>query len=260
MVNLSGLKDINGNNLSPDPSLQTTAPFTPSTAGTVTSVKTTCPDILSQAKSLGVVSFLENYGINDKVSSTAQDISIKDKLTTFKTALSTADIKQTITNKLGYSTSGLATGVNDFITSLETTHLPVISLVNNCLKEDLQIDMTDYNAAKATAEESKTRLDSILTPEQHTSYYEGWFPIIRPMTESALFFVFGAALFIFLTAIVIFLSMSGVDIQIQIPELLISQFMSYMAYTFPPGFTYYIYSGLFAGVVGTYLAFRFKYI
>jgi hypothetical protein len=257
MVNLSGLKDINGNNLSPDPSLQTTAPFTPSTAGGVTAAKTNCPDILTQAKSLDVVSFLRNYGINDKVTGTDQDISIKDKLTTFKMALSAADTKQPITTIAGYSTSGLGTGVNDFINALKTTHIPVIRLVDNCLKENFQIDVTGYNKAKALADESKTRLDSILTPEQHTSYYEGWFPIVRPMTEFTLFFFFGAALFILLTSIVIFLSMSGVAVQIQIPDLLVNQFTEFVL---PPGFTYYIYSGLLAGLVGTYLAFRFKYI
>jgi hypothetical protein len=257
MVNLSGLKDTNGNNLSPNPSLDTTTPFTPSTSGTATAAKTTCPDILSQAKSLDVPTFLANYGIKDKDTSTAADISIKDKLATFKVSLASADVKQDIQSSLGYSNSGTNTGVNNFIQALQTTHLPVIHLVDNCLKEDLQIDMTSYNAAKATANESKARLDSILTPEQHTSYYECWFPIIRPMAESALFFVFGSALFILMTAIVIFLSMSGVAVQIQIPELVIAQFVGY---TLPPGFIYYIYSGLFAGVVGTYLAFRFKYI
>jgi hypothetical protein len=128
------------------------------------------------------------------------------------------------------------------------------------LKEDQQIDMTAYNSAKATEEESKSRLDSILTPEQHTSYYEGWFPIIRPMTEFSLFTLFGSALFLLLVSITIFLSMGGVAVQIQIPEIVMPQILGFLNYYIPPGSSYYLYAGLFFGLIATGIAFRFKYI
>ena len=213
-----------------------------------TPAKTTCADIVSQAKTLDINTFLGNYAIKDKEGAT--DVSLNDQLKTFLRALSPADTKQPITDKTGYLE------INRFLAGLESTHIPVIRLVDNCLKESLQIDMTDYNAAKALKEESKSRLDSIRTPEQHISYYEGWFPIIRPMTETSLFILFGAALFLLLASITVFLTMTGVSVQIQIPELLLPQILSYL----PPGTSYYLYAGLFFGIVGTYIAFRFKYI
>ena len=254
MVLLSGLKTMTNTPVSPDPSLATITPFTPSTAGNPTGAKTSCVDIVSQAKQLDLTTLLGNYGINDKASPSSGDLSIKDKLTTFKASLSTADTNQRITDKTGYGE------INTFLTALNTTHIPNIRLVDNCLKEDQQIDMTDYNSAKSTEEESKSRLDSILTPEQHTSYYEGWFPIIRPMTEFSLFFLFGAALFLLLVSITVFLSMGGVVVQIQIPELVLPQILAFLNYYIPPGSSYYLYAGLFFGLVATGIALRFKYI
>jgi hypothetical protein len=254
MVNLSGLKTVSNTPVSPDPSLVTTPPFTPSTAAASTAAKTSCVDIVAQAKQINITEFLNNYAINDKASASSADLSIKDRLTTFRTALSSSDTSQPIVDKPGFSDIDL------FLANLKSTHLPVLRLVDNCLKEDQQIDMTEYNSAKATNEESKSRLESILTPEQHISYYEGWFPIVRPMTEMALFLLFGTGLFLLLVSITVFLSMSGVAVQIQIPELLLPQMFAFLSYYFPPGSSYYLYAGLFFGLIATGLAFRFKYI
>ena len=232
-------------------SLTTTPPFTPSPTG---AAKTSCDGIVSQAKTLDVTTFLTNYAINDKATTSSPDSSIKDKLATFKSGLAPADTSQSITDKTGYS------DINSFVGGLDSTHMPVIRLVDNCLKESLQIDMADYNSAKAQEEESKSRLESILTPEQHISYYEGWFPIVRPMTEASLFILFGGALFLLLLSITVFLSMTGVFVQIQIPDLLFPQMLSFLNYYLPPGTSYYLYAGLFFGLVATYIAFRLKYI
>jgi len=251
MVLLSGLKTTTNTVISPD--LVTTTPFTPSTTGSSTA-KTSCAAIVNSAKNLNLTEFLGNYAINDKTTPTSADISIKDKLTSFKTSLTTADIGQSITDKTGYPE------INTFLTNLNNTHLPTIRLVDNCLKEDQQTDMSEYNSAKATEEESKSRLESILTPERHTSYYEGWFPIIRPMTEFSLFLLFGGALFLLLVSIMVFLSMGGVAVQIQIPEILLSETFSFLNYYIPPGSSYYLYAGLLFGLIATGVAFRFKYI
>jgi hypothetical protein len=252
MVLLEQLRTTTNTFVSPTPSLDTSPPFTPSTAGTVTPAKTTCVDVINQSKTSFLDSFLENYAIKDKLLSSSADISIKDKLTTFKTSITSADILQNIRDKRGYN------DINTFLQNLQTTHLPVIRLVDNCLKENLQADMSEYNKAKATEEESKTRLESILTPEQHLSYYDGWFPLIRPITEYGLFILFGLGLLMFITAIMFFLSMTGVSVQIQIPEIAFTIAGNY--FSLPPGAMYYVYSGLFVGLVGTYIAFRFKYI
>jgi hypothetical protein len=165
-------------------------------------------------------------------------------------APATVDQLQDITENGGYS------NVNTFITALQTTYLPVIRLVQSCLREATQVDRAEYNAAKAEAEESNLRLKSILTPEQHLSYYDGWFPLIRPMSESALFGIFGAALFMLILSILVFLRMTGVQIQLQIPE--ITNFPDWL--TLPPYASYYIYGGIAAGLIGTAIAYKLRYI
>jgi len=80
------------------------------------------------------------------------------------------------------------------------------------------------------------------------------------MTEFSLFTLFGTALFLLLVSIMVFLSMSGVVVQIQIPDLLLPQVLEFLNYYIPPGSSYYLYAGLFFGLVATGIAFRFKYI
>jgi hypothetical protein len=228
--------------------LMVDAPFATGT-GVGGAVPTSCPAIVTSAKDSGNLdAFLSSYGLQDKVNAGGSDLSIKDKLTSFQTGLAPAYVNQLqdITSNVGYP------AINSFITALRTTYLPVINLVNNCLRENIQIDTSAYDAAKAKAEESKLRLQSILTPEQHLSYYDGWFPLIRPMTESALFGIFGAALFMLLIAILVFLRMTGVQIQLEIPEMTELSWL-----TLPPNASYYIYGGLAFGLIGTVIAYRF---
>ena len=232
----------------------TTDPFSTSGGG---AVPTTCPAIVSKGVMDVQTSFLSSYGLQDKTG--GADISIKDKLLTFQRQLApaTVDQLQDITSKPGYS------AVNTFITGLQTTYLPVIRLADTCLREATQVDRTTYNAAKAKAEESNLRLKSILTPEQHLSYYDGWFPLIRPMSESALFGIFGAALFMLILSILVFLRMTGVQIQLQIPEIMnMPSWLTLLPSwpTLPPYASYYIYGGIAAGLIGTGVAYKLGYI
>jgi 1,4-dihydroxy-2-naphthoate octaprenyltransferase len=51
--------------------------------------------------------------------------------------------------------------------------------------------------------------------------------------------------------------MGGVVVQIQIPELVLPQILAFLNYYIPPGSSYYLYAGLFFGLVatmGTYFA------
>ena len=247
VATLSGLAAISGG-ATTTATLTTTDPFVVSGAG---AVPTTCSAVVTKANTdTAISSFLTSYGLQDKTA--GADISIKDKLTTFQAQLApaTVDQLQDITAKGGYS------AVNTFITGLQTTYLPVIRLAETCLKEATQVDRSAYNAAKAKAEESNLRLKSILNPEQHLSYYDGWFPLIRPMSESALFGIFGAALFMLILSILVFLRMTGVQIQLQIPE--ITNFPDWL--TLPPYSSYYIYGGIAAGLIGTGVAYKFGYI
>jgi hypothetical protein len=246
---LSGLASISGG-ATTSATVTTDAPFSFAT-GVTGAVPMTCSSVVTKANTdTTISSFLTSYGLQDKTG--GADVSIKDKLTTFQAQLApaTVDQLQDITAKGGYS------AVNTFITGLQTTYLPVIRLAETCLKEATQVDRSAYNAAKAKAEESNLRLKSILNPEQHLSYYDGWFPLIRPMSESALFGIFGAALFMLILSILVFLRMTGVQIQLQIPE--ITYFPEWL--TLPPYASYYIYGGIAAGLIGTGVAYKFGYI
>jgi hypothetical protein len=249
IATLSGLAGIAAGAPATTATLTISEPFVVSGAG---AVPTTCAAIVSKANTdTDVSSFLSSYRLLDKPSG-GVDVSIKDKLMTFQAQLApaTVDQLQDITAKGGYS------NVNTFITGLQTTYLPVIRLADSCLREATQVDRSAYNEAKAKAEESNLRLKSILTPEQHLSYYDGWFPLIRPMTEKALFGIFGAALFMLILSILVFLRMTGVQIQLQIPE--ITNIPSWL--TLPPYASYYIYGGIAAGLLGTGVAYKFGYI
>lgn len=241
VATLTNLSPVTGTTTS-SATLTTDIPLVPPTAS--------CGPIVTSAKGSGDLStFLTSYGLQDKsASGIGPDISIKDKLTTFQAQITATNVNQfqSISEQAGYP------AINTFIRYLTTNYLPVVHLVNNCLRENLQVDTTAYEAAKAKAEESKLRLNSILTPEQHLSYYDGWFPLIRPMTESALFGIFGAALFMLIVSILVFLRMSGVQVQLQIPEISGPSWLS-----LPPNASYYMYGGLAFGLIGTGIAYRF---
>lgn len=248
-VTLTNLAGIASGAATTTATVTTADPFVVSGAG---AVPMTCSSIVSKANTdTDINTFLSSYRLLDKPSG-GVDVSIKDKLTTFQGQLgpATVDQLQDITAKGGYS------AVNTFITGLQTTYLPVIRLAESCLKEATQVDRSAYNQAKAKAEESNLRLKSILNPEQHLSYYDGWFPLIRPMTEKALFGIFGAALFMLILSILVFLRMTGVQIQLQIPE--ITNMPDWL--TLPPYASYYIYGGIAAGLIGTGVAYKFGYI
>jgi hypothetical protein len=200
----------------------------------------TCRDIVNKKKGQSTDAFLNDYKLTQ----------INKELKDFQgsTQLATYDKTQNISQKPGY------VALNNFLTSIENTYLPVYRLVGSCISENLGGDKKAYNKAKATSEESKARLESILTPEQHLSYYDGWFPIFRPMTEISLFFIFGSAIFMLLVSILLFLRMGGVQIQVYIPEL--TSFNN----IFPPGTSYYMYGGLATGLILTYIAFKLGYV
>ena len=142
-----------------------------------------------------------------------------------------------------------ATNVQTYVNDIETKILPQVQLVESCLSESLQVDNKGLNQAQSQLDESKERYESIKNPETNVSYYEGWFPIVRPMSEGALFGLFGAAIFMLLLSIFIFLRLAGVVINIQIPEIILPEFLMNI-FTLPPNSQYYILGGVIAGVLG----------
>ena len=233
LVTITGLKTTAGADLATNPSINTDIVF--STTGS-NAVPMTCSAIKSTASSSTTAdTFLSIYSLSE--SST-----LKTKLTNLKSGLAFADQGQELTGKTGYDTTvANGTNVKDFITSISSTYLPIIRLVDICLQEFLEVDTSALTEAQEALNESKSRYDSIVNPERNVSYYEGWFPMVRPMTEPALFGLFGAAIFMLLVSILIFLRLSGVQIDIQIPE---------STFALPPNASYYMYGGAAAGIIG----------
>ena len=235
LVTITGLKTTAGADLATNPSINTDAPFNLANAAFVPS---NCDGYKSVAS---LQTSADNLLLSYQIASIGPT-SLTTLLTNLKTGLAAADQGQDLTGKPGYDNtqvSGL--NVKDFITSLQNSYLPVIRLLSTCLRESLQVDQKDLTEAQDKLNESKSRYDSIVNPERKVSYYEGWFPMIRPMTEPALFGLFGAAIFMLLVSILIFLRLSGVQIDIQIPE---------STFALPPNASYYMYGGAAVGIIG----------
>jgi hypothetical protein len=194
------------------------------------SVPNTCATILSSARRSGTKdAFLSMYKLNE----------MKVNLQDLKTKLSAPNVDQLqpIESKPGFS------DVNAYVTQVESSQLPIQRLVAKCLKEEMEIDVEDK---KAKVEESKSRYEAIKAPEQRVSYYEGWFPLFRPMSESALFGIFAAGLALLLVSILMFLRMQGVQLKIEFPELFLAGYDLSQ-------YTGYVYGAAGLGVVFAFL-------
>ena len=147
---------------------------------------------------------------------------------TFKNELGTKD---TPTNTA--LTATVSTQLQTYLNELENTVIPIQEYVTNCVKDDVRFNAADYDAQVKATDESKTRLDAITTPEQHVSYYDGWFPLFRPMKESALFGLFAVSIFMLLLSVLIFLKMKGIEINIIMPQgsIDLSWMTKYLSYS-----------------------------
>jgi len=205
-----------------------------------TTAPITCSAVISAAKNNTIDNLLDNiYHIHPGHESPIHAIQ--------------ANLRPLAASLAAYGNQGAVFGGGDvpasaaivaYLTSLSNTYLPIIRLADNCLKESLQVDQSALKAAQQKLDESQSRLASITNPEENVSYYEGWFPMVRPMTEPALLGIFGAAIFMLLLSILVFLRLQGVEINLIIPELIIPYF------TLPPNASYYMYGGLATGIVG----------
>lgn len=140
-----------------------------------------------------------------------------------------------------------STATASYITSL-TGQVQQLAYVANCMTE--QTDATDslYSNTKQLAI-SKDRYEQLYSPETHVSYYEGTFPIYRPIGQSTLFILFGVGLFLMLLSILFFLRTQGVEIQLIMPQTTILSGISTMFV----GQTTYISMAATVGVVLGYL-------
>ena len=223
---LNGLSPI-GNSIVVAPIVDVSIQFP---TGVTDSVPNTCATILSSARRSGTKDgFLSLYKLTE----------MKANLQDFKTKLSAPNVDQlqNIESKPGFS------DINNYVTTIESSQLPIQRLVSRCLQEEMEIDV---ESKKAKVEESKSRYEAIKEPEKRVSYYEGWFPLFRPMSESSLFGVFAAGLALLLVSILLFLRMQGVQLKLEFPELFLAGF-DLSAYTG------YIYGAAGVGVILAFL-------
>lgn len=135
-------------------------------------------------------------------------------ITTFHTQLTdpAIDATQTIT-----STNYPA--IDSYLTSVTNIVQPVVNLATSCLMEANDgIASAKYQKSKENLDESKERLEFLQTPEENVSYYEGWFPLFRPMKPVMMFIIFGVGLVLFILSILLFLQLGGVEINIRMPS------------------------------------------
>jgi len=92
-----------------------------------------------------------------------------------------------------------------------------LGFIANCLTEAFGATEQVF-AAKKELETSKDRYEELQSPETHVSYYEGTFPIYRPIKDSTLFGLFAAGLFLMLLSLICFLRTQGVEINLILPQ------------------------------------------
>jgi hypothetical protein len=81
-----------------------------------------------------------------------------------------------------------------------------------------QYDIADLQkqieTEKANIDIAKQRLESIRHPERHTSFYESWFPIDRPMNPVTIITLLTLTIFISVFLLLCFLSLAGINLTI----------------------------------------------
>ena len=232
---LSGIQDVTNHLVVPAPSLNT-LPLASDTT------PVTCASILAAANTSTPAAFLQLYSVP----------AITNSLQAFKTSLtSNVDQLQVITD-----TAGLA-AIQTYLQSIDTVQLPILHLAQSCTGEaNVDISMESANEAKEKLTTSMERLEFIQNPEEHVSYYEGWFPLFRPMVRTVLFILFGLSLLLLLLSIALFLRMNGIELQFILPSS--SSFGSVGAmgtegFSIPSSYTYAVGAGtVVGGILGYY--------
>lgn len=210
---LIGVKNLQGQDISPAPVINTEIVVPPVTE---------CSVITSGAKTANSKDiFLQTYKLREAGNdSSLRQFDLKKNLENFYNSLVSNGVDQRLNIDFSESSS---TDSNRFIysylTNLSSQSLPRLRLVDSCMKELSQFDFDALEKQKQITDESKLRLESVKDPETKVSYYEGWFPLFRPMAEPALFGIFVTSVFLLLLSIGVFLRMSGIQFSISLPTL-----------------------------------------
>jgi hypothetical protein len=165
-----------------------------------------CKDILKAARTSGSLdNFLNIYNLTNSKSIT--------QLSDFVGALSSPTVDQTLAvdSVSGYS------NLDAYLNQMETSQIPIIRNVSNCMQEATSQDSEVLIKAKERYETSKERYELITNEDHRVSYYEGWFPISRPLTLTTLYVLFAVGLFFIIISVLLFLSMQGVELKFILP-------------------------------------------
>lgn len=214
---LTGLKDIQGNLIPADkaPNINVGVFFntSPDAKGS-TPVPITCDEIIGAAKQLTLQNFLQNYKIFDSTTDPSQrQNDMKTNLSLFRDGLVISSIDQLQTIQ-----SSTLPSIQNYLNTIQTSQIPVLRQVQQCLQETTIPDTQELIQQRNTTSESKLRLDTIKNIDTNVSYYEGWFPMFRPMNESSLFGLFAASMLLLLVSTAVFLNMAGVSLDIKFPS------------------------------------------
>jgi len=131
-----------------------------------------------------------------------------------------ANIQKGLTNITALATSNISYTNSPEITAYINTldsQVSQLGFIANCVTEQTGVTEELY-AAKKRLDVSKERYDMLNSPETHVSYYEGTFPIYRPISETTLFVLFGVGLFLMLLSLLLFLRTQGIELQLVLPQ------------------------------------------
>ena len=99
--------------------------------------------------------------------------------------------------------------INDRITKVESSTNTIFNGQYDIADLQKQIE-----TEKANIDIAKQRLESIRHPERHTSFYESWFPIDRPMNPITMITLLTLTIFISVFLLLCFLSLTGINLTI----------------------------------------------
>ena len=117
--------------------------------------------------------------------------------------------------------------------------------------------LASYTEQKKKTETATLRLESIQSPEEKVSSYEGWFPLNRPLTDTSLFVLFSLSILFLLLSVSVFLRMGGVEFNFLVEPTgggaaFLAQF-GFMLETYRLPILYGLATGTVIGSVGMYL-------
>ncbi len=170
--------------------------------------------------------------------------------------LSNVNMPNVVMGQVVDSNTNNYTTLDTNLTNIGTDVLTFNTLADY-LKEQSTVDLTDYTAAKQTSEESKLRLDGIRNSDTQVSYYEGWFPLFRPMSETALFSIFSVSITLLLASIAIYLRMQGIELQVTMPASTIGIFAIYETLR---QYSSYIWFAIAAGLAIGFAAYKMNWV